>query len=124
MSPETWARAKPLLQAALEAGEDTDETLDDVQEKLLAGAAQLWVNGGTFVVTQVWRGGALDIWLMAGRIRDLPPLLTSCEAWARTLGFGRLVLTEGRPGWARYLRGLGFVNSQDEWLEKPLTKEA
>lgn len=107
MSPETWARCRPWLLPALEAG-DGDET--DLRNDILAGRAQLWAADEGAMVTQCVDDGAertLHVWLAGGRLTSILALREGLEAWARGLGCEAITI-EGRSGWARVLGAHGY----------------
>ena len=114
MSPDTWARCAPWIEAALARSSDP-ETLDDVRADLISGEAQLWAADTAAVVTQIDTPD-VRVWLYGGSLADMPALFASCRAWARTLGLTRMTVDRARPGWARALRPLGFVPADDVQL--------
>ena len=115
MSPETWARAKPLLQAALDRSPGP-ETLADVQADLVSGDAQLWCSETAAVVTQTPGDGSVHVWLAGGSLETFPALFRSCAAWARVQGCDRMTVEGGRRGWTRVLAPLGFTADDDNGL--------
>jgi hypothetical protein len=112
MSPdEGWARAAPLLDAALRhAGRS--HGLEDVRAMVADGAAQLWVASSSAAVTVVEQDPGerrLLVWLAGGRLRELADeVLPRMEAWARAQGCRRALIV-GRPGWERALQPQGYA---------------
>ena len=112
MSPETWARAKPLLQAALDRSPGPYR-LQDVQDDLIAGTAQLWMGAHSAVVTHTEDEGVLHVWLYGGSLADMPGLFASAAAWAGTMGMDRMTIRGARKGWNRVLLSLGWERDDD-----------
>lgn len=111
MTPETWARCAPWLDAALgHAGRG--HALGDVRTLVEAGEAQLWAGETAAMVTLIEdepRERRLLIWLAGGALEELVDRLRpQAERWARRQGCRR-VLVVGRPGWERALAPEGYA---------------
>ena len=105
MTPETWTKAKPLIEAAIARGLPT-HTADDVRADIDAGRQQLWCEGETAIVTEIVtfpRMKACRVVYVAGRMADVERLKPEIEGWARGEGCG-FMLAGGRKGWVRTLR--------------------
>lgn len=116
MCQGVWGRAKPHLESALKRSGGKD-TLADVQHELLNGNAQLWTAPGTAVVT-IRDGLDLCVWLYGGSREPMADLLASAEGFARSVGLQRVTVNQGRLGWVRLLRPLGFMPGDDVQLFK------
>lgn len=115
---DLWRGCRGRLLAALQAG-GGDEA--DLCAELSAGRAQLWIAGRSALATQCVSGPAgreLHIWLAGGDLEEILTLAPGVEAWARGQGCVRVTL-EGRPGWTRALRPLGYRSNGRE-LERRL----
>lgn len=106
-----WARAAPLLDAALARGGRTHR-LADVRSLIEAGEAQLWSAERSAMVTVVEDDPCerrLLVWLAGGELEDLlQEFRLSMERWARAQGCRRVLLI-GRPGWERVLNRFGYA---------------
>ena len=110
-----WQRCRPWVLAALEPGCATEAELFD---DLVAGRAQLWAGERAAIVTQTVAEGDLHVWLAGGDLGEILALRPGIEAWARGQGCVRITI-DGRHGWARVLRGFGYVENATE-LERRL----
>lgn len=81
---------------------------EEIYDRLLKGAAHLWVNTDSAGVTEVTDAGYLHIWQCGGTLRGLLPMLLSVEAFAKALGCKGLIIS-GRRGWSRVLSRHGFI---------------
>lgn len=98
-----WLR--PALEETSEA-----ELLDEIA----AGRAQLWPGETAVIVTQCVAetgGRALHVWLAGGDLAGVMALKPGVEAWGRAQGC-HYVTIDGRPGWSRVLRRLGYVQHE------------
>ena len=106
IDPETWATAKPMLEAALEH-QDTHSIID-VYRAIEGGAAQIWCADKSCVVTEILehpKKRVARIWLAAGnRFELVTKMLPDIEDWARELGCDSVEVV-GRRGWRRVLTG-------------------
>jgi len=105
MTPETWEKAKPLIEAAIARGLPT-HTAEDVRADIEAGKQQLWCCGQTAIVTEVVefpRLKACRVVYVAGRMADVERMEPDIENWARGQGC-EFMLAGGRKGWVRVLR--------------------
>jgi len=87
---------------------------------LASGQAQLWVGETAAMVTQCVdepAGRSLHVWLAGGDLAEILRLKPGVEAWGRAQGCSRVTLN-GRKGWARVLRPLGFVIVGDELVRR------
>ena len=104
-----WERARQWIIPAL-TEEDTET---DVVVRLLEGSAQLWLGEASAMVTEVIRDPrTLHLWLAGGDLQDLMSLNHGVSAWARTMGC-KSVTIDGRQGWFRALKKLGFRRDGD-----------
>jgi hypothetical protein len=104
VTPETWAKAKPLIEAAMRRGLPT-HTAEDVRADIDAGKQQLWCMGETAIVTEVVtfpRLKACRVVYVAGRMADVEKMKPDIENWARAEGCA-FMLAGGRKGWVRTL---------------------
>lgn len=110
-----WLVARQWI---LPAVTDEDDTEPVIVARLLAGTAQLWLGSRSAMVTEM-NGDprALHVWLGGGDLHELLSFTPGVAAYARTWGCSELTL-QGRKGWARALRHLGFVG--EEILRMPL----
>lgn len=102
MTPETWEKAKPLIEAAIARGLPT-HTADDVKEAIDAGLMQLWCHGGTAMVTEIVefpQMKACRVAFAGGKLGDIRRMKPDIEKWAREQGC-RYMLGGGRKGWTR-----------------------
>jgi hypothetical protein len=100
----------PQLREALAHGGNT-HTVGDVVNALLDGAAQLWVDEGALLVTEVEtypRLMALHFWLAAGELSAVIALSQRAMEWGRSIGCTRASLS-GRRGWERALAAEGWA---------------
>jgi hypothetical protein len=82
---EAWERAKPHLQAALDASGNT-HSLDDVLEGVYSGEFQFWHSPDAYCVTQICEHPlkkVLHFWLAGGNVKSLMKVIEPvvCE-WA------------------------------------------
>ncbi len=100
-----WIVAAPLIARAVER-QDT-HSLEDVEEAIRKGEAQLWCFGASALVTEIHvypRKKVCRIWMAAGVFEELVrELLPAVEGWAREKGC-QSVTVVGRPGWARVMK--------------------
>lgn len=102
---DAWERAKPHIQKALDAGENT-HSLEDVFTGIESGDYQFWHFRGAFAVTQIHeypQKKVFDFWLMAGRGRLAMKIIEPVAwRWAQDQG---CVMAKGsavyRQGWDR-----------------------
>lgn len=100
-----WARCRHWLAPAL-----CDHTEAELIAELAAGRAQIWGAREGALVTQLLIADEplVHVLLGGGALRALLALQPGVEAWGRAQG-ARALWIHGRPGWARALRGAGFV---------------
>lgn len=104
---EQWGQARPhLLKAMIE----DDEAF--VVGQILTGKAQLWIGKGAALVTQI-SGDPLTIhaWLAGGDKAEILAMTPGIEAFGRTWGC-KFATIEGRKGWQRVLRPMGYFGDQ------------
>lgn len=100
------------LRHALELAGGT-HTIDDVWEQVREGSAQLWVEEGACLVTEVQdtpRKRVLRFWLAAGELEPTIALSRKVLAWGKEQGCDMASLT-GRRGWDKVLREEGWSPS-------------
>lgn len=103
-----YDRARGWLLKAVEMEGDPEAELI---AKLRAGQAQLWLGEKSAMVTEVTAGPdgrCLHGWLSGGDLTEIISLIPGALAWARTMGCVEATI-DGRRGWARALRPLGFA---------------
>lgn len=108
MTPEILREG---LEKALKRGGEGD-TLQDLELALAAGSALLWIGERSGLVT-TRHGYDLHVWLGCGDLRELKSIAPGVFAHARAIGCTDITI-EGRRGWDRVLRDLGFVRDGDE----------
>ncbi len=99
----------------------TDATEAELITALLNGQAMIWPGDAAAMVTSLEEGPEgrfLHVWLAGGDLDGVMALKPGVEAWGRAMGC-KFVNINGRPGWARLLRGDGFALIDGE-LRKPL----
>ncbi|WP_454760579.1 hypothetical protein [Caulobacter segnis] len=87
-------------------------SIAELESELASGRALLWVGERSALVTTV-HGQDMHIWLGCGDLTELKSLDAGICAHARARGCSALTIN-GRSGWARALRALGFVPDGDE----------
>lgn len=100
---------RQLLERALEA-EGVGRTVDEVLDRVRAGDAQIWPGMKSLHVTELIRrpdGLSVNVWLSAGDMGELIEMAPGIMAWARRQGCIDATI-EGRPGWEKVLKPLGF----------------
>lgn len=104
MTPETWAKAKPLIEAAIARGLPT-HTAEDVRAAIDAGAMQIWCLNDTAIVTEIVQYPqfkACRVLYVGGKMSSVNALKPDIEKWAKLEGC-RFMLAGGRKGWVRAL---------------------
>lgn len=104
---EAWERAKPHIQAALDAGENT-HSLEDVFTGLTSGDYQFWHTPVAYCVTEVLdypQKKVFNFWLAGGDVKVLMNVIEPVAwSWAQSVGcemaIGQFV---DRPGWDRVI---------------------
>ena len=98
-----------LVEALGKAG--NTHRISDVMRALRHGEAQTWLGANdSIAVTEVMRypGRCVAcIWLAAGHLDDLLPLLPRIEAWAREQG-ATMIEATARRGWLPVAKAAGF----------------
>lgn len=111
----TLDEVRRVLEPALDG-----DTWPSVIERLKAQEAQLWIEGGSAMVTELWtRAGEMDclhVWLAGGCLGELLTLKPKVEHQAREWGCKRVTIA-GRMGWGRVLKD---YTRRDDELEKML----
>jgi len=90
------------IQKALEFG-GTAYTIEDVEQMITEGKAQMWPNGDSVIVTEVIqypRAKHLHLFLAGGSLEELDALLPEVLEWGKAQGCDRVTLS-GRRGWER-----------------------
>lgn len=107
------------VRRVLEPALDGD-TWSGVLDVLRANRAQLWIEGHSAMITELWaKDGEMDclhVWLAGGRLRELLALKPKVEHQAREWGCKRVTIA-GRMGWGRVLKD---YTRRDDELEKML----
>lgn len=104
-----WYERKHLVEEALKKGYDT-HTIDEVEERLEAGYAQLFVSDNSAMVVELPRINgelAAHIWLAGGDMEELLELEEHMTEWSKQQGC-KYVTINGRLGWERVLRDRGY----------------
>lgn len=96
---------------ALERAND-GETLESLERALGEGRALLWRGERSAMIT-TRHGPEMHVWLGCGDMRELRSIAPGVFAHARALGCTDITI-EGRRGWDRVLKDLGFVRDGDE----------
>lgn len=97
-----------FLQALLLSGQN--KTLEDLENSLLRGESLLWVGENCALVTEFLEdeyGKLLHVWLGTGDLHEIVSLEPGLSAWARARGCYYMSI-DGRKGWERILKPLGF----------------
>lgn len=100
------------LKLALDRGGGTHD-LEDLAQQIRDGSAQLWVEDGACLVTEVQdtpRKRVLRFWLAAGELEPVVALSRKVLAWGKEQGCEMATLV-GRRGWVRALRDEGWSES-------------
>lgn len=116
MTPETRAKARPLIEAALRRGLPT-HTADDILDACETGDMQLWCCGESVLVTEIVafpRATVVRSVVAGGRLRDILTVLPAAEEWARERGC-RYAIAGGRRGWGR---ALGYGSKAVEFVKE------
>jgi hypothetical protein len=114
-APQSWARCRPYVEAALERAGGT-HGIDDVARLIEQGRAHFWPGRRCAVVTEFHdypRLKACNIWLLGGELKELLAMQPAIEAWARAQGCARMLGGGPRKGWERALKPLGY---QPGWI--------
>lgn len=104
---EAWERAKPHIQAALDAGGNT-HSLDDVFTGLISGEYQFWHTPDAYCVTEVCeypQKKVFNFWLAGGNVRSLMGSIEPiAREYARNAGCSecRSVMVD-REGWDKFV---------------------
>lgn len=107
--------ARDVLLPALE-----DATEDEVLNDLLLNRAQLWRGERSAMVTTLNAAPEpyLMVWLGGGDLRELLAMQPMVASWAKQQG-AQVARINGRAGWARALKAIGFEPDGED-LRKPL----
>jgi hypothetical protein len=100
-----WEEAKPLIQLALEGSGDT---VEEVLQKCLSGAACLLASDQAFVVVEQFHepdGPLMIVWAAASRIpgQKLENFEEAVDEAAKLVGAKRILFWAFRPGFSRIL---------------------
>lgn len=99
-----------LLKALRRGGEG--DTLEDLERALSEGWALLWHGERSAMVT-TRHGPEMHVWLGCGDMQELKAMAPGVFAHARAVGCTDMTIN-GRAGWSRALKDLGFVRDGDE----------
>ncbi|MEO1042832.1 MAG: hypothetical protein AAFX52_11120 [Pseudomonadota bacterium] len=105
MTFDPWDQAAPFLQAALDQSRQR-LSLEDVKAAVESGAAHLWLGQKSAAVTEQTMD--TNAWLFGGDLEEAKSMLLSAEAFAAHQGCKTMTIWEGRPGWERVLKSLGY----------------
>lgn len=108
MNPEDMRRG---FERALRIAGQGD-TLEGLESALGQGKALLWHGERSAMVT-TRHGPEMHVWLGCGDMRELRSIAPGVFAHARALGCTDITI-EGRRGWDRALKDLGFVRDGEE----------
>ena len=106
---------KDGLVKALEQAQE-GKTLADLERMLSDGSALLWTGNRGVLVTILYNspeGRYLHVWLGTGDMAELVSMEPGISAWARARGC-RFASINGRKGWARVFKRIGFVYDDGE----------
>lgn len=103
-----WARWKPLFAEAMDG---SFHSIDGLEKLVLQGRVQFWPGKDAAIITEImtYVGGekAIQGLWAAGDMAEVMELVPGAEAYGRLMGCTS-VLIEGRAGWARALKSLGY----------------
>lgn len=107
-------KALRLLDAAITRSEG-QTSRDEVLGELLSGRATVFPGKASVMICTLHedQDGKREghVWLAAGNLSELRgPLREQAEQWARLNGADTASI-DGRDGWARALRGVGFIGT-------------
>lgn len=87
-------------------------TIEDVEDMIASGMAQLWTGDKSAAVTEIIQqplSRDFSLWLCGGDLEEIcEDMLPRAEKWAKGQGCTR-VLTSGRPGWDRVMKNYGYA---------------
>jgi len=109
-------RCWPWLVAALKRTGVKHHTYASLRSDLLAGRAMLWPSEHGAVVTECViepDARVVRCWLGGGDMKAILAMVPGIEAWGRAMGCN-VASVEGRKGWERVFRPLGYVRVGDE----------
>jgi hypothetical protein len=105
------ARWLPELSRAMRRSPPSADTLQFLEQEVLANRATLWAADRSCAVTQLVLTQAgerhLHFWLCAGDLREVRATMPLIERWGAQQGCTVATLN-GRPGWARVLSNRGY----------------
>lgn len=102
-----FADYEPLLARALKHSNE-GLTLDHVRAELQAGRALFWPGQKSVAISNEYHGREFVIWLAGGDMTELFEMEASATEFAKARGFSRMVVEDGRNGWGRALRRIGY----------------
>jgi len=95
-----------------EAMDGSYQTIESLEKLVLQGRVQFWPGRNAAIITEVqtYPGGerAIQGLWAAGDVAEVMELIPGAEAYGRLHGCTS-VLIEGRAGWARPLKALGYA---------------
>ena len=100
-------------------------TLDDVEDRLDRGHAQLFCGPNCALVAEIYEhpsGARAHIWLAGGDLDELLEVEQYVAEWAKSLGCQSMTIS-GRKGWERVLRDRYEVVGAQVLLKRDLTDE-
>ena len=102
-----FADYERLLSPALRHTEK-GTTMDDVREAIRSGRALFWPGEKSAAVTTEYHAHEFVLWLAGGDLEELYKMEAAAVDLARERGFSRAVVEDGRKGWGRVLKRLGY----------------
>lgn len=104
-----WAKWRDRFAEAMDG---SFHTIEGLEKLVLQGRVQFWPGRNAAIVTEVqeYVGGekALQGLWAAGDLAEVMELIPGAEAYGRLVGCTS-VLIEGRAGWTRPLKALGYA---------------
>lgn len=82
--------------------------IEDVRADVSAGRAHMWPGHKSVAVTHFHEAKEMVLWLVGGDMGELFEMEKSAEFFARSQGCTRMVAENGRLGWGRALRQIGY----------------
>jgi hypothetical protein len=102
-----FADYERLLSPALRHTEK-GTTMEDVREAIRSGRALFWPGEKSAAVTTEYHAHEFVLWLAGGDLEELYKMEAAAVDLARERGFSRAVVEDGRKGWGRVLKRLGY----------------
>lgn len=100
-----WERCASYIEASI-ANDPYGWTLDEVRREVESGRALFWPGGQSAAVTDAPKD--FRLWIAGGKLDELAKMEAAACEFARAAGFERMTAEQGRKGWERWLRPLGY----------------